>query len=119
MLRRVQAASFVQAPSGVEFVQFGGIMLIVSLGQVTLATVLMVIYSPVLAAVTWGCFIPLVIAVRSMQKSLGAAYSAVRERIGDVLAAVSESVVGAATIRSRFSVPSCCSRRCVYAMAAS
>ncbi|HRC40203.1 MAG TPA: ABC transporter ATP-binding protein [Tetrasphaera sp.] len=83
-----------------QFVQFGGIMLIVSLGQVTLATVLMVIYSPVLAAVTWGCFIPLVIAVRSMQKSLGAAYSAVRERIGDVLAAVSESVVGAATIRS-------------------
>ena len=33
-----------------QFVQFGGIMLIVSLGQVTLATVLMVIYSPVLAA---------------------------------------------------------------------
>lgn len=83
-----------------QFVQFGGIVLIVSLGQITLATVLMVIYSPVLAAVTWGCFIPLVIAVRRMQKSLGAAYGDVRERVGDLLAAVSESVVGAATIRS-------------------
>lgn len=83
-----------------QFVQFGGIVLIVSLGQITLATALMVIYSPVLAAVTWGCFIPLVIAVRRMQKSLGAAYGDVRERVGDLLAAVSESVVGAATIRS-------------------
>ena len=83
-----------------QFVQFGGIVLIVSLGQIMLATVLMVIYSPVLAAVTWGCFIPLVIAVRRMQKSLGAAYGDVRERVGDLLAAVSESVVGAATIRS-------------------
>ncbi len=83
-----------------QFVQFGGIVLIVSLGQITLATVLMVIYSPVLAAVTWGCFIPLVTAVRRMQKSLGAAYGDVRERVGDLLAAVSESVVGAATIRS-------------------
>lgn len=83
-----------------QFVQFGGIMLLVSLGQITLATVLMVIYSPILAAVTWACFIPLVIAVRHMQSSLGTAYAAVRARVGDLLAAVSESVVGAATIRS-------------------
>jgi ATP-binding cassette subfamily B protein len=83
-----------------QFVQFGGIMLIVSLGQITLATGLMVWYSPILAAVTWGCFIPLVIAVRRMQVHLGAAYGAVRERVGDLLAAVSESVVGASTIRS-------------------
>lgn len=83
-----------------QFVQFGGIMLIVSLGQITLATLLMVIYSPILAAVVWGCFIPLLIVVRRMQVSLGTAYGVVRERVGDLLAAVSESVVGAATIRS-------------------
>lgn len=83
-----------------QFVQFGGIMLIVSLGQISLATALMIYYSPPLAAVTWGCFIPLVIAVRRMQTHLGTAYGAVRERVGDLLAAVSESVVGAATIRS-------------------
>src|SRR5450759_1153664 len=41
------------------FVQFGGLMLIVSLGQLTLATVLMVVYSPLLAAVVWLCFVPL------------------------------------------------------------
>ena len=83
-----------------QFVQFGGIMLIVSLGQITLATVLMVLYSPILAAVVWVCFIPLLIGVRRLQKGLGTAYGAVRERVGDLLAAVSESVVGAATIRS-------------------
>ncbi len=83
-----------------HFVQDGGIMLIVSLGQISLATLLMIWYSPILAAVTWGCFIPLVIAVRRMQIHLGAAYAAVRERVGDLLAAVSESVVGASTIRS-------------------
>ena len=83
-----------------QFVQFGGIMFIVSLGQITLATVLMLWYNPILAAVTWGCFIPLVIAVRRMQVHLGKAYAAVRERVGDLLAAVSESVVGASTIRS-------------------
>ncbi len=83
-----------------QFVQFGGIMLIVSLGQITLATVLMVLYSPIPAAVVWVCFIPLLIGVRRLQKGLGTAYGAVRERVGDLLAAVSESVVGAATIRS-------------------
>lgn len=83
-----------------QFVQFGGIMLLVSLGQITVASALMVIYSPWLAVVTWACFIPLVILVRRMQRSLGAAYGRVRERVGDLLGAVSESVVGAATIRS-------------------
>ncbi len=83
-----------------QFVQFGGIMLLVSLGQILLATGLMISYNPILAAVTWGCFIPLLIVVRRMQRSLGDAYDRVRERVGDLLAAVSESVVGAATIRS-------------------
>ncbi|MCI1262503.1 MAG: ABC transporter ATP-binding protein/permease [Tetrasphaera jenkinsii] len=83
-----------------QFVQFGGIILLVSLGQILLATALMAHYSPILAAVTWGCFVPLLIVVRRLQRSLGFAYGQVRERVGDLLAAVSESVVGAATIRS-------------------
>ena len=82
------------------FVQFGGLMLIVSLGQLTLATVLMVIYSPVLAAVVWICFVPLFFLIRRFQGIVGAAFTEVRERVGELLAAVSESVVGAATIRA-------------------
>jgi putative ABC transport system ATP-binding protein len=82
------------------FVQFGGLMLIVSLGQLTLATVLMVIYSPVLAAIVWGCFVPLFFLIRRFQGIVGRAFTLVRERVGELLAAVSESVVGAATIRA-------------------
>jgi ATP-binding cassette subfamily B protein len=82
------------------FVQFGGLMLIVSLGQLTLATVLMVIYSPVLAAVVWICFVPLFLLIRRFQGIVGQAFTDVRERVGELLGAVSESVVGAATIRA-------------------
>ncbi len=82
------------------FVQFGGLMLIVSLGQLTLATVLMVIYSPLLAAVVWLCFVPLFFLIRRFQGIVGRAFTQVRERVGELLAAVSESVVGAATIRA-------------------
>ncbi|MGE9807718.1 MULTISPECIES: ABC transporter ATP-binding protein [unclassified Janibacter] len=83
-----------------QFVQFGGIILIVSLGQIAVATLLMLVYSPILTAVVWVCFVPLLLILRRFQRSLGRAYTAVRERVGDLLAAVSESVVGAATIRA-------------------
>ncbi|HEY5181355.1 MAG TPA: ABC transporter ATP-binding protein [Dermatophilaceae bacterium] len=82
------------------FVQFGGLMLIVSLGQLTLATVLMVVYSPLLAAVVWLCFVPLFFLIPRFQGIVGGAFTQVRERVGELLGAVSESVVGAATIRA-------------------
>ena len=83
-----------------QFVQFGGIILILSLGQIVVATVLMAVYSPLLAAVVWLCFVPLLLVIRRFQRAVGRAYTVVRERVGDLLAAVSESVVGAATIRA-------------------
>ena len=82
------------------FVQFGGILLILSLGQIAIATVLMLVYSPPLTAVVWLCFLPLLLVIRRFQASVGRAYTIVRERVGDMLAAISESVVGAATIRA-------------------
>jgi putative ABC transport system ATP-binding protein len=82
------------------FVQFGGILLILSLGQIAIATALMLVYSPVLTAVVWLCFLPLLLVIRRFQAAVGRAYTRVRERVGDMLAAISESVVGAATIRA-------------------
>jgi putative ABC transport system ATP-binding protein len=82
------------------FVQFGGILLILSLGQIAIATVLMLVYSPALTAVVWLCFLPLLLVIRRFQAAVGRAYTGVRERVGDMLAAISESVVGAATIRA-------------------
>ncbi len=82
------------------FVQFGGLMLLVNIAQLVLATLLMVIYSPPLAGVVWACYIPLFFIIRQFQGIVGRAYTAVRERVGDMLAAISEAVVGAATIRA-------------------
>src|SRR5690606_3297827 len=82
------------------FVQWGGIMLLVSTLQIAVATVLMVIYSWQLALVVWVCFIPLMLVLRPAQKRVSAAYGAVRERVGAMLGAISEAVVGAETIRA-------------------
>jgi ATP-binding cassette, subfamily B, bacterial len=82
------------------FVQFGGLMLLVSGAQILLATALMVVYSPLLALVVYLCFVPLVFLVRRFQPMLGRAYGAVRARVGDMLGSISESIVGATTIRA-------------------
>ncbi len=82
------------------FVQWGGIMLLLSLIQVTLATVVMVAFSPVLAVVVWACFVLLFFLIRRFQTLVGKAYTQVRARVGDLLSAISESVVGAETIRA-------------------
>lgn len=82
------------------FVQWGGIMLVVSVLQVFVATVLMAIYSWQLALLVWLCFLPLAVALHPLQKKVNAAYTRVRERVGAMLGAVSESVVGAETIRA-------------------
>lgn len=83
-----------------QFVQFGGLLLIISTLQVGMATVLMLFYSPALTAVVYLCFFPLFFLIRRLQGVVGRAYTAVRERVGDMLAAISESVVGAETIRA-------------------
>ena len=82
------------------FVQWGGIMLLVSILQIAVATVLMALYSWQLTVLVWLCFIPLVLVLRPMQARVNAAYTRVRERMGAMLGAISESVVGAETIRS-------------------
>ncbi|GAA4226451.1 ABC transporter ATP-binding protein [Streptosporangium album] len=82
------------------FMQWGGLMVIVALGQLLVATVLMFIYSWQLALLVWVCFLPLMVVLPRFQRWLSGAYTLVRERAGDMLAAVSESVVGAAVVRA-------------------
>ncbi len=82
------------------FMQWGGLLMIVSLGQLLVATVLMAVYSWQLTVLVWLCFLPLFLLMRFFQRRVSAAYSAVRERVGDLLGAVSESVVGASTVRA-------------------
>ncbi|QKW35355.1 ABC transporter ATP-binding protein [Actinomadura sp. NAK00032] len=83
-----------------QFMQSGGLMFIVSIGQLLVASVLMLVYSWQLALLVWVAFLPLAFALRRFQRILSAAYYRVRERMGDLLAAVGESVVGAPVIRA-------------------
>ncbi len=83
-----------------QFVQFGGILFIVSMGQLLLASVLMVVYSWQLTLVVYLCFVPLMLCVRLFQQRLAVAYGRVRERVGDMLGAIAETVVAAPVIRA-------------------
>jgi len=82
------------------FVQWGGLLLVLSTGQLLVATVLMAVYSWQLTLLVWGCFLPLFLAFRPLQRIVSRAYGQVREQVGDMLGAISESVVGADTIRA-------------------
>lgn len=82
------------------FVQWGGITLIVSTLQVAVATALMLVYSPLLTAVVWVSFVPVFLLLRFGQRLVNRAYTRVRTRVGAMLAAVSEAVVGAETLRA-------------------
>ena len=83
-----------------QFVQWGGILMIVSVGQLIVATVIMAIYSWQLTLLVWLSFLPLFILLRHFQRIVSAAYSVVRERVGIMLGAISESVVGAQAVRA-------------------
>ncbi|MFN8195023.1 MAG: ABC transporter ATP-binding protein [Nocardioidaceae bacterium] len=83
-----------------QFLVFGGLLLIVSIGQVLVATVVMAVYSWQLALVVWVCFAPLFLSLRFFQRKLSAAYATVRRQVGLMLSAISEPVVGAAVVRS-------------------
>ena len=82
------------------FMQWGGLLVLVSSAQLLLATVLMLFWSWQLTLVVYLCFLPLVFAVRAFQIRLQRAYRLVRERVGEMLGAVAESVVGAQVIRA-------------------
>ncbi len=83
-----------------QFLVFGGLLLIVSVGQVVIATVVMLIYSWQLAVVVWLCFAPLFLSIRYFQRKLSQAYGEVRRQVAVMLSAVSEPVVGAAVVKS-------------------
>lgn len=83
-----------------QFLVFGGLLFVVSIGQMLIATVVMVVYSWQLAVVVWLCFAPLFLSLRYFQRKLAAAYGVVRRQVGVLLSAVAEPVVGAAVVKS-------------------
>jgi ATP-binding cassette, subfamily B, bacterial len=82
------------------FMQWGGVLGVISVGQLVVATGVMAWYSWPLTLLVLACFVPLGVAIRFFARKLAVVYGVVRERVGDVLAAVAESVVGAPTVRA-------------------
>ncbi|MEE1617903.1 ABC transporter ATP-binding protein [Brachybacterium sp. J153] len=83
-----------------QFMSFGGIMLVVMSFQLLLATGVMVAYSWPLALAVWICYLPILLIMGALQKRIRARFQEVRTRVGGMLGAVSESLVGAATLRA-------------------
>lgn len=82
-----------------RFLQSGGLNLVTSVGQITVATVVMLAYSWQLTVVVLAAFVPFALLARAVQIRLNSAYVTVRERVGALLGAIGETVVGAPTIR--------------------
>lgn len=83
-----------------QFLVFGGLILVVSIGQMLVATVVMATYSWQLTLVVWVAFLPLFASIRWFQQRLSHAYTVVRQQVGVLLGAISEPVVGAAVVRA-------------------
>ncbi len=83
-----------------QFLIFGGMIAVVSVGQIIVATIIMAVYSWQLTIVVWICFLPLFLSLRYFQRRLSEAYGIVRRQVGHLLSAISEPVVGAAVVRS-------------------
>ncbi|QBR90878.1 ABC transporter ATP-binding protein [Nocardioides euryhalodurans] len=83
-----------------QFLVFGGLIFIVSIGQILVATAIMLVYSWQLTIVVWVAFAPLFLSIRWFQRKLTAAYAVVRRQVGVLLSAISEPVVGAEVVRA-------------------
>ncbi len=100
-----------------QFLVFGGLLFVVSIGQVLVATVVMAVYSWQLTLVVWACFAPLFLSLRYFQRRLSEAYATVRRQVGLLLSAISEPVVGATVVRA-YAVEARTQRRIDEAVAA-
>ncbi len=82
------------------FLQWGGVVLLVSSAQLLVTAAVMFVYSWQLTLLAIAAFVPLALSLRWFQRRLQVAYGEVRERVGAMLSAIAESVVGAPVIRA-------------------
>ena len=83
-----------------QFFRWGGLAWIINSALMLAALVAMVVYDWRLALVALATVLPLVAVLRLMQRRVVVAWDAVRTRVGESLAAISESIQGAAVVRA-------------------
>jgi ATP-binding cassette, subfamily B, bacterial len=82
-----------------NFFSWGGLAFLVNGAMMLAVVVTMMVYDWRLALVTVIATVPLALVLRMLQRHLLAAWDDVRTKVGTMLAAVSEAVMGAAVIR--------------------
>jgi putative ABC transport system ATP-binding protein len=83
-----------------QFFQSGGMAWMRNSALMVIVSIVMVVYDPILAGVSFAVAFPLAIVLRFVQKRLVVAHGEARERNGEMLGAVAEVVSGATTIRA-------------------
>ncbi|WP_027345332.1 ABC transporter ATP-binding protein [Hamadaea tsunoensis] len=83
-----------------QFLQWGGVILLVNSGQILVTTAVMAYYSWKLTLVVLLAFVPSAVLIKKFQPMLSVLYGEVRKRVGFLYGAVSEAVVGSAVIRA-------------------
>jgi ATP-binding cassette subfamily B protein len=83
-----------------QFFRWGGLAWIINSALMLAALATMVVYDWRLALVAVATVLPLAVVLRFMQRRVVVAWDAVRTRVGESLAAISESIQGAAVIRA-------------------
>jgi ATP-binding cassette subfamily B protein len=83
-----------------DFFRWGGINFIVDGSLMLVALTTMAIYDWRLTLVALATMLPIIPLLRYMQRKLVRAWDAVRLRVGEMLGALSESIMGAAVIRA-------------------
>ena len=83
-----------------QFFQWGGLAWLLDGPLMLMVGAVMLAYDWILAVVAFAVAAPLAIVLRIVQRHLVAAYDRARERNGEMLAAVTEVVTGAETIRA-------------------
>ena len=83
-----------------RFMQWAGLMIVVNAGQAFLSMIVMAVYSWQLFLTVMAVLPVLLYAIRWFQSRLADAYLTVREKVGRMLGALAEVVVGAPVIRA-------------------
>ncbi len=83
-----------------QFFQWGGMSWMRNSALMVIVAIVMVVYDPLLAIVSFAVALPLALVLRTVQKRLVVAHGEARERNGEMLGAIAEVVSGATTIRA-------------------
>jgi len=82
------------------FLQSTGMILVLSVGQMVVATAVMAVLSWQMTLVVLATFVPLAVGLKFFAERMSVAYDRVRQTVGELLTTVAEPVVGASVVRS-------------------